>query len=161
MRAPRRLPLLVAMNKMDKPEANPDNVKQGLVQHEVVPEEWGGDVQFVPVSAKPAKVSTTARRDPAASRVDGTDGGPRRSGHRLSLVESSLDKGRGPVATVLVHKVLEERRLPRLAVSNTVACVRSSTKPAFKSTVRPVDSGAGARPFGRARPRATILCRAG
>ena len=47
-----RVPLLIAMNKMDKPEANPDHVKQGLVQHEVVPEEWGGDVQFVPVSMK-------------------------------------------------------------------------------------------------------------
>ena len=40
------------MNKMDKSDANPDNVKQGLVKIEVVPEEWGGDVQFVPVSAK-------------------------------------------------------------------------------------------------------------
>ncbi|NJM28395.1 MAG: GTP-binding protein [Pseudanabaena sp. RU_4_16] len=47
-----KVPLLVAMNKMDKLEANPDNIKQGLVALEVVPEEWGGDVQFVPVSAK-------------------------------------------------------------------------------------------------------------
>jgi translation initiation factor IF-2 len=47
-----KVPLLVAMNKMDKSDANPDNVKQGLVKIEVVPEEWGGDVQFVPVSAK-------------------------------------------------------------------------------------------------------------
>ncbi|MEP6882143.1 MAG: translation initiation factor IF-2 N-terminal domain-containing protein, partial [Dokdonella sp.] len=47
-----KVPLIVAMNKMDKPEANPDNVKQGLAQHEVMSEDWGGDVQFVPVSAK-------------------------------------------------------------------------------------------------------------
>ena len=99
-----KVPLIVAMNKMDKPEANPDNVKQGLVQHEVVPEEWGGDVQFVPVSAKTGDgvdnlldaillqaelMELTAVRDGLANGV---------------VVESSLDKGRGPVATVLVQQ---------------------------------------------------------
>ena len=99
-----KVPLIVAMNKMDKPEANPDNVKQGLVQHEVVPEEWGGDVQFVPVSAKTGEgvdnlldaillqaelMELTAVRDGLANGV---------------VVESSLDKGRGPVATVLVQQ---------------------------------------------------------
>ncbi len=98
------VPLIVAMNKMDKPEANPDNVKQGLVQHEVVPEEWGGDVQFVPVSAKTGEgvdnlldaillqaelMELTAVKDGLANGV---------------VVESSLDKGRGPVATVLVQQ---------------------------------------------------------
>jgi translation initiation factor IF-2 len=99
-----RVPLIVAMNKMDKPEANPDQVKQGLVQHEVVPEEWGGDVQIVPVSAKTGEgvdnlldsillqaevMELTAVKDGLASGV---------------VVESSLDKGRGPVATVLVQQ---------------------------------------------------------
>ncbi|MDR3387779.1 MAG: translation initiation factor IF-2 [Rudaea sp.] len=99
-----KVPLLVAMNKMDKAEANPDHVKQGLVQHEVVPEEWGGDVQFVPVSAKTGEgvdnlldaillqaelMELTAVRDGLATGV---------------VVESSLDKGRGPVATVLVQQ---------------------------------------------------------
>src|SRR5450432_1036542 len=99
-----KVPLLVAMNKMDKPEANPDNVKQGLVQHEVVPEEWGGDVQFVPVSAKTGDgvdnlldaillqaelMELKAVRDGLATGV---------------VIESSLDKGRGPVATVLVQQ---------------------------------------------------------
>jgi translation initiation factor IF-2 len=99
-----KVPLLIAMNKMDKPEANPDNVKQGLVQHEVVPEEWGGDVQFVPVSAKTGEgvdnlldaillqselMELTAVKDGLATGV---------------VVESSLDKGRGPVATVLVQQ---------------------------------------------------------
>ena len=84
---------------MDKPEANPDQVKQGLVQHEVVPEEWGGDVQVVPVSAKTGEgvdnlldaillqaevMELTAVKDGLATGV---------------VVESSLDKGRGPVAT--------------------------------------------------------------
>jgi translation initiation factor IF-2 len=99
-----KVPLLVAMNKMDKPEANPENVKQGLVQHEVVPEEWGGDVQFVPVSAKTGEgvdtlldaillqaevMELTAVKDALATGV---------------VVESSLDRGRGPVATVLVQQ---------------------------------------------------------
>ena len=99
-----KVPLIVAVNKMDKPEANPDNVKQGLVQHEVVPEEWGGDVQFVPVSAKTGEgvdalleailvqsevMELTAVPDARASGV---------------VIESSLDKGRGPVATVLVQQ---------------------------------------------------------
>jgi translation initiation factor IF-2 len=99
-----KVPLIVAMNKMDKPEANPDQVKQGLVQHEVVPEEWGGDVQIVPVSAKTGDgvdnlldsillqaevMELTAVKDGLATGV---------------VVESSLDKGRGPVATVLVQQ---------------------------------------------------------
>ena len=99
-----KVPLIVAMNKMDKPEANPDNIKQGLVQYEVVPEDWGGDVQFVPVSAKTGDgvdalldailvqaevMELSAVRDARASGV---------------VIESSLDKGRGPVATVLVQQ---------------------------------------------------------
>ena len=97
------VPLIVAMNKMDKSEANPDHVKQGLVQHEVVPEEWGGDVQFVPVSAKTGEgVDNLLDAILVQSEVlelnsvhDGRAGGV--------VIESSLDKGRGPVATVLVQ----------------------------------------------------------
>jgi len=99
-----KVPLLVAMNKMDKPEANPDNVKQGLVQHEVVPEEWGGDVQFVPVSAKTGEgvdnlldaILVQSEVMELKAAPDGRAGG--------TVIESSLDKGRGPVATVLVQQ---------------------------------------------------------
>jgi translation initiation factor IF-2 len=99
-----KVPLLVAMNKMDKPEANPDNVKQGLVQHEVVPEEWGGDVQFVPVSAKTGEgvdnlldaILVQSEVMELKARPDGRASGV--------VIESSLDKGRGPVATVLVQQ---------------------------------------------------------
>ncbi len=101
-----KVPLLVAMNKMDKPEANPDNVKQGLVQHEVVPEEWGGDVQFVPVSAKTGEgvdnlldaILVQSEVMELKARPDGRASG--------TVIESSLDKGRGPVATVLVQEGL-------------------------------------------------------
>jgi translation initiation factor IF-2 len=99
-----KVPLIVAMNKMDKSEANPDNVKQGLVQHEVVPEEWGGDVQFVPVSAKTGDgvdnlleaILLQAELMDLRAVKDGLANGV--------VVESSLDKGRGPVATVLVQQ---------------------------------------------------------
>jgi translation initiation factor IF-2 len=97
------VPLVVAVNKMDKPEANPDRVKQELVAEEVVPEDWGGDVQFVPVSAKTGEgvndlldaVLLQSEVLELNAVVDGQARG--------TIVESSLDKGRGPVATVLVQ----------------------------------------------------------
>ncbi|MBT2142664.1 MULTISPECIES: translation initiation factor IF-2 [unclassified Rhodanobacter] len=99
-----KVPLIVAVNKMDKEGANPDNVKQGLVQHEVVPEDWGGDVQFVPVSAKTGMgveelldaISVQAEVMELKAVVDGRASGV--------VIESSLDRGRGPVATVLVQQ---------------------------------------------------------
>jgi translation initiation factor IF-2 len=99
-----KVPLIVAMNKMDKPEANPDNIKQGLVKIEVVPEEWGGDVQFVPVSARTGDgvdalleaISLQAELMELRAVVDARSTGV--------VIEASLDKGRGPVATVLVQK---------------------------------------------------------
>ncbi len=99
-----KVPLIVAMNKMDKPESNPENVKQGLVQHEVVSEEWGGDVPFVPVSAKTGDgvdnlleaILLQAEVMDLKAVPDGRANG--------TVIESSLDKGRGPVATVLVQQ---------------------------------------------------------
>ncbi|HEY6942970.1 translation initiation factor IF-2 [Dokdonella sp.] len=104
-----KVPLIVAMNKMDKADANPDTVKQGLVQHQVVPEEWGGDVQFVPVSAKTGMgvdalldaISVQAEVMDLTAVPDGRASG--------AVIESSLDKGRGPVATVLVQQGLLKR----------------------------------------------------
>ncbi|WP_027492193.1 translation initiation factor IF-2 [Rhodanobacter sp. OR444] len=99
-----KVPLIVAVNKMDKDGANPDNVKQGLVAQEVVPEDWGGDVQFVPVSAKTGMgienlldaISVQAEVMELRAVVDGRASGV--------VIESSLDRGRGPVATVLVQQ---------------------------------------------------------
>jgi translation initiation factor IF-2 len=99
-----KVPLIIAVNKMDKPEANPDNVKQGLVKLEVVPEEWGGDVQFIPVSAKTGDgidalleaISLQAELMELQSIVNARATGV--------VIESSLDKGRGPIATVLVQE---------------------------------------------------------
>jgi translation initiation factor IF-2 len=99
-----KVPLLIAMNKMDKSDANPDNIKQGLVKIEVVPEEWGGDVQFVPVSAKTGAgvdelleaILVQAEVMELRAVVDARATGV--------VIESALDKGRGPVATVLVQQ---------------------------------------------------------
>ena len=99
-----KVPLIVAVNKMDKDGANPDNVKQGLVQYEVVPEDWGGDVQFIPVSAKTGMgvedlldaISVQAEVMELKAVADGRASGV--------VIESSLDRGRGPVATVLVQQ---------------------------------------------------------
>jgi len=99
-----KVPMIVAVNKMDKDGANPDNVKQGLVAQEVVPEDWGGDVQFVPVSAKTGMgvedlldaISIQAEVMELKAVADGRASGV--------VIESSLDRGRGPVATVLVQQ---------------------------------------------------------
>ncbi|MGN6312229.1 MAG: translation initiation factor IF-2 [Rhodanobacteraceae bacterium] len=98
-----KVPLIVAVNKMDKPEANPDNVRQGLVQHEVVPEDWGGDTQFVPVSAKTGD-GVDALLDAITVQAEVMELSAVAEGRASGVViESSLDKGRGPVATVLVQ----------------------------------------------------------
>ena len=98
------VPIVVAVNKIDKPEADPDRVMNELTRHSVIPEEWGGENQFVKVSAKSGQgiddllnaillqaevLELTAVRDAMASGV---------------VIESRLDKGRGPVATVLVQE---------------------------------------------------------
>ncbi|WP_459614661.1 translation initiation factor IF-2 [Bordetella sp. 2513F-2] len=97
------VPLVVAINKIDKPDANPDRVKQELVAEEVVPEEYGGDVPFVPVSAKTGagiddlleNVLLQAEVLELKAAVDAPAKG--------LVIEARLDKGRGPVATILVQ----------------------------------------------------------
>ncbi len=98
------VPIVVAVNKIDKPEADPERVRGELAQYDVLPEEWGGDTQFIPVSAKTGEgvdnlldaillqaevLELTAVREGMASGV---------------VIESFLDKGRGPVATILVQE---------------------------------------------------------
>ncbi len=98
------VPVLVALNKIDKPEAEPDRVKSELVQHGVIPEEYGGEVIFVPVSAKTGagverlleSLLLQAEVMELKAPIDGTAAGV--------VLESSMEKGRGPVATVLVKR---------------------------------------------------------
>lgn len=98
------VPLVVAVNKMDKPEADPDRVRNELSQHEVISEEWGGDTIFVPVSAKTGdgvdKLLESILIQAEVLELKAVADGPAAG----VVVESSLEKGRGPVATVLVQR---------------------------------------------------------
>ncbi|MGK7296367.1 MAG: translation initiation factor IF-2 [Candidatus Wenzhouxiangella sp. M2_3B_020] len=97
------VPLIVAVNKIDKPEANPDQVKNELSAEEVVPEEWGGQEIFVPVSAITGEgIDSLLEAVLLQAEVLELKAVPERR-CRGVVVESSLDKGRGPVATVLVQ----------------------------------------------------------
>jgi translation initiation factor IF-2 len=97
------VPIVVAINKMDKPDANPDNIKNGLAALDVIPEDWGGDTQFVPVSAK-AGTGVDALLEAVLLQAEVLElkATPTAPGRGV-VVESRLDKGRGPVATVLVQ----------------------------------------------------------
>ncbi|MBQ9133358.1 MAG: translation initiation factor IF-2, partial [Clostridia bacterium] len=95
--------IIVAINKMDKPTANPDNVMTGLTQYELVPEEWGGDVICVPVSAVTGMgISDLLENVLLVAEVKELKANPNRRAKGI-VIEAKLDKGRGPVATVLVQ----------------------------------------------------------
>ncbi|NMM75299.1 translation initiation factor IF-2 [Acidovorax sp. SRB_14] len=97
------VPIVVAITKSDKPEANPDRVKQELVVEEVVPEEYGGDSPFVPVSSKTgAGIDTLLEQVLLQAEVLELKA-PVDSMAKGLVIEAQLDKGRGPVATVLVQ----------------------------------------------------------
>lgn len=96
------VPLIVALNKIDKPEANPARVKQELLKHEVVAEEYGGDAMFVEVSAKTGK-GIDALLDAILLQAEVLElRAPHDAPAKGVVIEARLDKGRGPVATVLV-----------------------------------------------------------
>ena len=98
-----KVPIVVAINKMDKPAANPDRVMQELTQHEVVAEEWGGDTMMVQVSAK-SGLGIDDLLDAVLLQAEVLElKAPLTGPARGAVVESSLDKGRGPVATILVQ----------------------------------------------------------
>ncbi len=97
------VPIIVAMNKMDKHEVNPDKVKQELIAQELVPEEWGGDTMVVPVSAKTGMgiddlldaVNLVAEMQELTANPDRQAKG--------TIIEAKLDKGKGPVASIIVQ----------------------------------------------------------
>jgi translation initiation factor IF-2 len=103
------VPLVVALNKIDKSEANPERVKQELVAQSVVPEEYGGDSPFVPVSAKTGKGIDDLLEQVLLQAEVLELQAPVDAPARGTVIEARLDKGRGPVATVLVQAGTLER----------------------------------------------------
>jgi len=98
-----KVPVVVAVNKMDKPDANPDRVMQELTQHDLVPEEWGGDTMVVKVSAKSGE-GIDDLLDAVLLQAEVLElKAPVKAAAHGAIVESSVEKGRGPVATVLVQ----------------------------------------------------------
>lgn len=96
--------IIVAINKIDKPSANIDRVKQELIEHELVPEDWGGSTVFVPVSAHTGEgIENLLEMILLTAEVKELKANPKRKARGL-VIEAQLDKGRGPVATVLVQK---------------------------------------------------------
>ncbi len=98
-----QVPVLVAINKIDKPDANPERIKQQLSDHGLVTEEWGGDTIFVPVSAlRGDGLEELLEMVLLLAEVAELKASPERAG-RGTVIEAKLDRGRGPVATVLVQ----------------------------------------------------------
>ncbi len=98
------VPIIVAINKMDKPDANPDRVKQELAEFELVPEDWGGETIFVEVSAKKkTNLDTLLEMILLQAEVLELRANPNKRA-KGTVVEARLDKGRGPVSTILVQE---------------------------------------------------------
>ncbi len=97
------IPIIVAINKMDKPEANPDRIKQQLTEYELVAEEWGGETIICPISAKTGMgIDNLLEMVTLTAEMAELKANPNRAAQG-TVVEARLDKGRGPVATLLVQ----------------------------------------------------------
>ncbi len=97
------IPIIVAINKMDKPDANPDRIKEQLTAYELVPEEWGGETIICPISAKTGQgIDELLEMVTLTAEMKELKANPNRTAHG-AVIEAKLDKGRGPVATLLVQ----------------------------------------------------------
>ncbi len=98
-----KIPIVVAINKMDKPGANPERIKQQLTEYDIVPEEWGGDTIVCPISAKTGEgIPELLENLVVLAEVQELRANPNRAARGV-VIEARLDKGRGPIMTVLVQ----------------------------------------------------------
>ena len=97
------VPIIVAINKMDKPTANPDKIKEQLTKYDLIPEEWGGDTIICPISAKTGLgLDNLLEMVVLTAEVQDLKANPNRRG-KGTVIEARLDKSRGPIATLLVQ----------------------------------------------------------
>jgi translation initiation factor IF-2 len=135
------VPMIVAVNKMDKPGANPDRVKQQLAEHEVVPEDWGGDTIFVPVSAlKGDGITELLDQVSTLAEVLELTGNPERSATGI-VVESRVEKGKGNVATLLIQD--GTLKMGQNVVIGEVAC---RVRQLFDETGKRIEEAGPSRP---------------
>ena len=121
-----KVPIIVAVNKIDKPGANPDHVKQELSEHELIPEEWGGDTIFVNISAKfNQNIDELLVNILLFAEVEDLKADPTQKAIG-TVIEARLDKGKGPVATLLVQQGTLHVGDP-IVVGNTYGRVRVMT----------------------------------
>ena len=121
-----KVPIIVAVNKMDKPSANPDRVMQELTEHGLVPEDWGGDTIFVPISAlRGDGVNELLEMILLVADMKDLKANPNRLGLGV-VIEARLDKNKGPVATLLVQNG-QIKVGDVLVVGNTYGKIRSMT----------------------------------
>ncbi len=98
-----KIPIIVAINKMDKPDANPDRIKQQLTEYDLIPEEWGGDTVICPISAKTGMgLEELLDMVIVTAEVQELKANPNRRA-KGTVIEARLDKARGPIATLLVQ----------------------------------------------------------
>ena len=146
-----KVPIVVAINKIDKPEANPDRVKQELLAHGVVPEECGGDTPFVPVSAKTGQ-GIDALLEQVLLQAEVLElKAPADAPAKGVVIEARLDKGRGPVATCWCSPARSSAATSCSPARSSAACARCSTRTASRCRAP------GRR--SRSRSRACPTCR--
>jgi translation initiation factor IF-2 len=135
------VPLVVAINKVDKPEADIDRVKNELAQQQVIPEDWGGDTQFIPVSAKTGDgigaLLDAVLLQAEVLELKAVEDCPAQG----VVIESTLDKGRGPVATILVQNGVL-RRGDTLVTGQEMGRVRAM----FNESGQPIESAGPSMP---------------
>ncbi|OYT72963.1 MAG: translation initiation factor IF-2 [Armatimonadetes bacterium JP3_11] len=136
-----KVPIIVAINKIDKPEANPDRVMQQLTQYELIPEAWGGDTICVPVSAITGEgVDTLLEMILLVAELAELKADPKAE-LQGAVIEAKLDKGRGPLATILVQQGTLKRG-DILVVGKTWGKIRAM----FDHTGKSVDSATPSTP---------------
>ena len=156
------VPIIVALNKIDLPQANPDRVKQQLAEHGLVLEEWGGDVICVPVSAKTKEgIDNLLANILVVAEVADLKANPDRPARGV-VVEAGMDTNRGPMATVLVQKgTLHQGDM--VVVGETFGRVKAMFNEHGRriKSAGPSVAGESARPGRRSRRRRTAGRRAG